>query len=191
MTTSSRSPGLSTSAVGLARIELPTSALSVLRSNRLSYSPGRPVPRTFEATPPSPGSPPRRACRFTRSRASSPPTVRGPRRPDRRWRGGCRRSRTTVLGGQRRPVGHDRRWDTGSHRWPAPRCWGPATARSTCTFTKTRPRGARLRIGHHACRNPDPMMGPFVPNPTMTSPAELAARLERTAGSLRRRTIVD
>ena len=91
----SHSPGVSM--VGLAGIEPATSALSVLRSNRLSYSPRSPVWRTYEATPrpPATGQP-----GLIRSKESWRPATPVHRLRARRSPGVCRPLRTTADSGR-------------------------------------------------------------------------------------------
>src|SRR6202041_667345 len=95
--------------VGLVRIELTTSALSVLRSNRLSYSPRCPGWRTFEATPPPlsfrhAGRPP--ASPIGERRGDQCCERVSPRTVDREV-GTVRSEPLRVLGGQCRPVRDD------------------------------------------------------------------------------------
>ena len=154
--------------MGLVRIELTTSALSVLRSNRLSYSPRRPGWRTFEATP-TPFSPCHTAAWLIRWPASTPPTMRARRPRDRRSPGGCHPRRTTAGSGPPAwPSRRRRRWGTGLAPLASTALLGSCHGRSTCTLTKTT-RDAPPRIAIMLSKSVS-VMGPFVPSPTMTSP---------------------
>ena len=171
--------------MGLAGIEPATSALSVLRSNRLSYSPRRPGWRTFEATPRLLAAPPReRGLRLIRWPASVATNARervGPGPVDGQVRA-VRPEPLRVLGGQRRPVGDRPRWDTGRRRWRGRRCSGPARAGRRAR--SRRPPGTRPpRIAIMLSKSVS-VIGPLVPSADDDVRAELTARLHASAGSI-------
>jgi hypothetical protein len=105
--------------VGLARIELATSALSVLRSNRLSYSPRcvmAPEGRSrLHHGPPHPANLVLHLIHWPTC-GSPAPRVRRPRA--RRCRGGCRPRRTIADSARPAwPSQPPRRGGTGRRRW--------------------------------------------------------------------------